>query len=159
MAAHTLLSRSTPPDPSSSIRKFRGHHGSTAVDYQSPELGRVTGAWKDVDSIPLGKDFRRVIADAVGGCRVVLAAIGRDRLTAQDRHGNTRIKDQDDYVSIELTTALQRGIPVIPVLVEQVETPSPEELPERLKERAYRNATHGKVVGQQMKQSIRTGAA
>ena len=36
--------------------------------------------FKDVDSIPLGKDFRRVIADAVGGCKVVLAVIGRDWL-------------------------------------------------------------------------------
>jgi hypothetical protein len=36
--------------------------------------------FKDVDSIPFGKDFRTVISEAVGQCGVLLAIIGKDWL-------------------------------------------------------------------------------
>ena len=41
---------------------------------------------------------------------------------------------------IEVESALQRGIPVIPVLIEPARIPQEEELPETLRGLAYRNA-------------------
>ena len=46
--------------------------------------------FKDVDSIPLGSDFRRVISDAVGRYDVLLAIIGDDWLHATDEAGTRR---------------------------------------------------------------------
>ena len=43
--------------------------------------------FKDVNAIPLGKDFRREIRDAVGRCDVVLAVIGPEWCTALDKDG------------------------------------------------------------------------
>lgn len=97
--------------------------------------------FKDVDSIPLGKDFRKEIAEAVGQCKVLLAVIGVDWLDVTDKPGNRRIDDPNDYVRIEISTALDRKIPVIPILVETASMPKPETLPETLRELVFRNAT------------------
>ena len=103
--------------------------------------------FKDVDSIPLGTDFRRVIAAAVGRCDVLLAIIGDEWLEAK-RKGemstmqapSRRIDDPNDYVHIEIRAALERDIPVIPVLVERANMPQDKDLPEPLRPLAFRNA-------------------
>jgi len=46
----------------------------------------------------------------------------------------------DDYVRIEIETAFQRNIPVIPVKFEGVSMPDVSELPDTLKELPYLNA-------------------
>jgi hypothetical protein len=95
--------------------------------------------FKDVDSIPLGTDFREVISDAVGKCSVLLAVIGDDWLVVTDHQGRRRLDDSNDYVQIEIATALQRHIPVVPVLVEKASMPRPEELPQPIQDLAFRN--------------------
>jgi hypothetical protein len=125
------------------------------VSYRRSESSDVTGRifdqmkarfgedhlFKDVDSIPLGKDFRTAISEAVGRCEVLLAVIGKDWLRVIGDGGERRIDDPNDYVHIEIATALSRGIPVIPVLVENAGMPLSSELPEPLKPLAFRNAT------------------
>jgi hypothetical protein len=96
--------------------------------------------FKDVDSIPLGTDFRRVIADAVGRCDVLLAIIGDDWLDAREESGGRRIDEPNDFVHIEIRAALERDIPVIPVLVELTNMPQDKDLPEPLRPLAFRNA-------------------
>ena len=97
--------------------------------------------FKDVDSIPLGMDFRTVISEAVGQCKVLLAVIGKDWLTMTGDDGRRRIDDPNDYVHIEIVTALTRRIPVIPVLVENTTMPQPADLPDPLRDLAFRNGT------------------
>ncbi len=94
--------------------------------------------FKDVDSIPLGADFRQVIDGAVGSCAVVLAIIGRGWLSARDE-GGRRLDDPADFVRLEIESALRRGIPVIPVLVSGAVMPREPELPASLRELTYRN--------------------
>jgi hypothetical protein len=96
--------------------------------------------FKDVDSIPLGTDFRKSISDAVQSCDVVLAVIGRNWLHSKDRQGNLRLSNPDDFVRIELEAGLERNIPVIPVLVSGADIPEMEELPISLRPLMYRNA-------------------
>jgi hypothetical protein len=93
----------------------------------------------DVSSIPLGNDFRAVITDAVESCQVVLVIIGRQWLTIGSGAAR-RIDEPADYVHIEVAAALNRQIPVIPVLVENASMPRPADLPPALAELAYRNA-------------------
>lgn len=95
--------------------------------------------FKDVDDIPLGTDFRTVLDEAVGDCAVLLAVIGRDWLTVTDERGQRRIDDPADYVRIEIESALERNIPVIPVLVRGASMPGEDDLPASIGAFAYRN--------------------
>lgn len=93
----------------------------------------------DLDSIPPGVDFRQHIHDSVGSCTVLLAVIGEKWLTTA-RDGERRLDDPRDFVRIEIEAALQRGIPVVPVLIGATDVPRPEELPQSLADLAYRHA-------------------
>src|SRR5689334_25411466 len=70
----------------------------------------------DVDSIPVGVDFRDRLTAAVADCQVLLVLIGDDWTTTRLANGSRRIDDPDDFVRVEIEAALQRGIPVVPVL-------------------------------------------
>ncbi|MBI5668032.1 MAG: TIR domain-containing protein [Chloroflexi bacterium] len=97
--------------------------------------------FKDVDSVPPGKDFRGVIKEAVSNCDVVLVIIGPRWLHTADKQGNRRLDNPQDFVRVEVETGLQRqGVDVIPLLVEGASFPSEDELPTALKQLAFRNA-------------------
>lgn len=94
----------------------------------------------DVDTIALGVDFAEVISRAVSSCEVLVAVIGPRWLTATDADGRRRLDDPDDLVRLEIATALERDIRVIPVLVEGAVMPHRQQLPEALAGLARRNA-------------------
>ena len=98
--------------------------------------------FKDVDSIPLGVDFREHLGRVVGQCDVLLAVVGNEWLAA-DSSGRRRIDDAKDFVRIEIESALERKIPVIPVLVRGATMPSETDLPASLLPLSYR---HGIAV-------------
>jgi len=110
----------------------------------------------DVDAIPLGVDFRATIANAVGQCDVLLAIIG-DRWLGDPSHQH-RLDDPADYVRIEVESALERGIPVIPVLVGNATIPSDADLPESMRGLRYRNAAEvraGRDLQQHLERLVR----
>ncbi len=94
----------------------------------------------DVAAIEPGRDFRKAIDQSIANCDVLLALIGPDWLEAKNAAGGRRLDDPDDFVRIELASALRRDVAVIPVLVRGAKMPHVEHLPEDLKELAYRNA-------------------
>ena len=96
--------------------------------------------FKDVDSIEPGDDFAEVIGAAVGSCSVLLAVIGVGWLAAADDDGRPRLDDPSDLVRLEIETALQRGVRVIPVLVAGARIPRRAQLPTSLETLAGRQA-------------------
>jgi hypothetical protein len=94
----------------------------------------------DVAAIEPGRDFRKAIDQSVAACSVLLAVIGREWLEAKDAAGDRRLEDPNDFVRIELASALRRDIPVVPVLVRGAKMPHADQLPDDLKDLAYRNA-------------------
>jgi tetratricopeptide (TPR) repeat protein len=94
----------------------------------------------DVDRIRPGADFTTVVRDAVNQADVLLAVIGSQWLTLAADNGGHRIDQPDDWVAEEIGTALRRGIPVIPVLVDGARMPDREELPPALADLANRQA-------------------
>jgi len=96
--------------------------------------------FKDVDSIQLGDDFAEAISDAVGSCDVLLAVIGKQWLTITDEQGLLRLDNPNDFVRLEIETALSRNIRVIPILVEGAQMPRADQLPASLAKLARRNA-------------------
>ena len=77
--------------------------------------------FKDVDNIEPGEDFVERITAAVESCDVLLALIGPQWLTMTNRKGQRRLDDPEDYVRLEIETALARKIRVIPILVDEAQ--------------------------------------
>ncbi len=94
----------------------------------------------DVDTIRPGLDFVEVVQEAVGSCDALIAVIGREWLGASDEGGRKRLENPEDLVRLEIATALERDIRVIPVLVQGAQMPLAADLPEDLKALARRNS-------------------
>jgi eukaryotic-like serine/threonine-protein kinase len=103
------------------------------------EFGKAR-VFKDVDSIPLGQDFRGHLNDIVGGCAAVLAIVGPKWTDVRNEAGNRRLEDPDDFVRIELEAALARSVPVVPVLVGHAPMPGTSQLPSTLASLAFRQS-------------------
>ena len=93
----------------------------------------------DVAGIDVGRDFRKAIDQSVATCDVLLAVIGKNWIDAKNEDGKRRLDDPSDFVRLETVAALKRDIPVIPVLVHSAKMPRADQLPDELKDLAYRN--------------------
>ncbi len=103
------------------------------------QLSRKLGGervFRDVDSIPLGVDFRRVLDEEVARCDVFIAMVGSKWLGVTNEEGQRRLDDPDDFVRIEIESALARKVPILVALVDGTPLPTAEQLPESLKELA-----------------------
>jgi MFS transporter, AAHS family, 4-hydroxybenzoate transporter len=112
----------------------------------------------DIDNVPFGKDFRRHIAHAVSHSDILMVVMGRRWLGAS-RDGQSRINEENDFVRLEVETALQNGVSIIPVLVGTARMPKPAQLPETLREFAFINAAPvdtGRDFHQHMERLIRS---
>jgi TIR domain len=107
-------------------------------DRLAQEFGRDL-LFMDVDTIPLGVNFATVLRNEVAKCEVLLAVIGPHWLDARDEAGTRRLDDPHDFVRIEIGAALQRNIPVIPILLDGAKVPKGNELPKDLEELSMRN--------------------
>jgi TIR domain-containing protein len=107
-------------------------------DRLTSRYGRET-VFRDIDSIPPGLDFREHIRASIEDSDVLMVVVG-PRWMGGSRHGHPRIHAETDYVRIEVEAALNRHIPVIPLLVGGADMPQPSQLPENIREFAYRNA-------------------
>jgi ketosteroid isomerase-like protein len=93
----------------------------------------------DFDSIRPGFDFRSQIKDTIEQSKVVVAVIG-PQWCGEAPDKSRRIDDPTDFVRLEVAHALERGIPVIPVLIHNTPMPKPENLPPDLAELPFRHA-------------------
>lgn len=94
----------------------------------------------DIDSIGPGVDFVAAIERAVAECDLMLAVIGPGWLSAADDRGEPRLSHWDDFVRLEIASALQQNKRVIPILVGAARMPGPADLPADLNALARRNA-------------------
>jgi hypothetical protein len=107
-------------------------------DRLTSRYGRET-VFRDIDNIPPGLDFREHIRASIDDSDMLMVVVG-PRWMGGDRHGEPRIQSDTDYVRVEVEAALSRRIPVIPLLVGGADMPEPSELPESIRDFAYRNA-------------------
>ena len=87
----------------------------------------------DVSAIEPGEDFVKVIESRVHACDAAVVLMGRNWLTK-------RLTEPGDFVFLEITSALQRNIRVVPVLVGDARMPALADLPEPLAPLARRQA-------------------
>ena len=106
-------------------------------------LGTRFGAsrvFMDVDDIAPGTDFVAQIDAKIASCDAFIAMVGKDWLAARNSDGALRLSDPADLVAAEMASALRRRVLVIPVLVGGAVMPKAEELPEKLRAFARKNA-------------------
>ncbi len=114
-------------------------HAGRLFDHLRGRFGEAS-VFMDVTDIEAGADFVEVLKRAVVSCDALLAVLGREWLTCEDRNGRRRLDNPHDFIRLEIGTALARNVRVIPVLVEGAVMPSASELPPDLEELTRRQA-------------------
>jgi len=94
----------------------------------------------DQQTIPPGVNFAEILNANVASCEVMLVVIGPNWLTIADEKGARRLDNQNDYVRIEIESALRQEKRIIPVLVNGASMPAPKDLPKSVKPLALINA-------------------
>ena len=94
----------------------------------------------DVGSITAGTNFHQAVITAISSCQVLLAIIGPSWVRALARTGVAHPREVGDWVRLEIRTALDRNLRVIPVLVESTQMPPAHELPPDLEPLVRRQA-------------------
>jgi cellulose biosynthesis protein BcsQ len=103
-------------------------HAARLYDSLSQTIGKDR-LFLDVESIPLGVDFRNYVRSAIESAEVMLVVIGPDWL-----------RPPTNYLSLEIGEALRQHKRIIPVLVGGATMPGPPELPSDLEDLSYINA-------------------
>lgn len=96
--------------------------------------------FRDVENIDPGADFVEALGKALNACVVMLVVIGPQWLTIQDKNGRRRLDSPTDWTRVEVATALQRNIRVVPILLENTAMPEESDLPPDLAKLAMRQA-------------------
>jgi formylglycine-generating enzyme required for sulfatase activity len=95
----------------------------------------------DVDTIPPGADFRDYINKEVGKCDIMLAIMGNHWIELLEQRTN----EPRDFVRIEIQSALDRKIPVVPVFTENAQVPREKDLPPELRDLVYKQAVEVRI--------------
>ena len=128
--------------------------GKMFVSYRRADSGVVCGrltdslrgvfgadsVFRDVSNIPGGVDFRSSVNDALSQSQVVIALIGPSWATVTDEAGRRRLDNPDDPVRVEIESALQRRVPILPVLVLGAHMPPAQVLPPAIAQLSFLNA-------------------
>jgi TIR domain len=94
----------------------------------------------DVDSIRPGENFQSVLKNDLEKCNSMVAVIGPRWLELLRPSGPTDSETSPDYVRLEVASALERKLPIFPVLVDGATMPEAKNLPDDLKPLAFQQA-------------------
>lgn len=86
----------------------------------------------DIDNLEPGVEFPEVIEKYLLTCQVMLVIIGPNWIGNRN-NGTARINDPNDWIRMEVSSALQRKILIIPILVDGASFPKEEELPPEIR--------------------------
>jgi Leucine-rich repeat (LRR) protein len=114
-------------------------HAGRLYDRLSQRFG-FDCVFLDVDAILPGENFVQATRRRMDGATAWLVVMGPNWARSVSSRGERRLDDPDDFVRIEVATALERDIPVIPVLVAGATMPRSEELPPDLQGLVHRQA-------------------
>jgi len=121
------------------------------LSYRREDSGHVAGriadrlaehfqVFMDIDTGEPGMDVTETIRRAVTESDVFVAVIGAHWTELLDPSEQRGLDDPNDWVTVQIATALEHGLPVVPVLVDGARMPTRAEMPERLAGLAIRQA-------------------
>ena len=94
----------------------------------------------DIDALQPGESFETQVRSAIANLDVMLVVIGLKWRDARGRSGNSRLNDPGDFVRMEIATALESGVPTIPILVGGADYDLIHGLPEDIQRLAHYQA-------------------
>ena len=115
-----------------------GYSGRLA-DRLSLEFGE-NQIFRDFDDIHPEENFVESLKTGLSNADLLLVLIADNWLTIQSPAGQRRLDDENDFVRLEIEAALQRNIPIIPVLINGAVMPNAQDLPSSLSALALRQA-------------------
>jgi formylglycine-generating enzyme required for sulfatase activity len=86
----------------------------------------------DVRGIDGGADWLQTLERQVANSAAMVVLIGGGWADLKDKHGKRRLDDPDDFVRYEISQALQRRLPIIPVCIDGAAMPDVAQLPANL---------------------------
>lgn len=92
----------------------------------------------DVSGIPYGADYREHIQEVFRDTKLILAMVGPEWVGKNAK--GERIQEMLDPIRVEINTAMAQKIRILPVRIDNAKMPDADELPEDIREFAYRNA-------------------
>ena len=93
------------------------------ADRLKGEFGKDS-VFKDDRDLRAGERWPDRLREEVLKCSVLLAVVGPGWLSALDEDGRRRLDDPDDWVRLEISTALEHGKRVVVLLVGAARMPS-----------------------------------
>ncbi len=118
---------------------FISYRRSEAVAYAGRLYDRLAARFGkdkvffDHENVGWGEDFVEIITEAAESCAVMIVLVS-------PRWSRGADAEVDDYVRLEVATALGRKIRVVPILIQGAQMPAAKELPEDLAPLVRRNA-------------------
>ena len=85
--------------------------------------------FKDLDSIEPGQNFKARLTDALTASEVLLTIVGPQWLATQGQSLQSRLHNVEDFVRLEIETAMAYQIPIIPILIDGATLPKKSDLP------------------------------
>ncbi len=122
---------------------YRRQDNRWATGRISDRLNRWFGAervFRDIDDIEIGKHFPETIEETIRNSAVMLVIIGDQWATLTGEDGTPRILQPGDWVRREIEIALDAGVEIVPVLIEEAQMPQPEQVPPSFGDFCMRNA-------------------
>ncbi len=116
---------------------FVNYRREDTAGYAGPLYDRLVkdfdqdSVFMEVSSLDAG-DFVGAIRRSIGSANVMLALIGGNWNPPCGSSGRRRLENPDDYVRLELTTAQEQKLQIVPVLVENAAPLSIADLPSEL---------------------------
>ena len=114
-----------------SYRRSDSPQACRVYDWLAGRFGKDQ-VFMDVAAIPFAVDYAACIQEAIIDAKVMIALIGNGWLKT--------IREPDDPVCMEIETACQNQVPVLPVLIGNTPMPDPDELPASITTLAFQNA-------------------
>jgi hypothetical protein len=99
---------------------YRAADTLSTASQLAADLRRTFGdaaAFLDYRNLEPAEQWPQQLQAEVGGTSVMLVLVGDGWLTAQDPYGRRRIDVDDDWVRLEVATALRAGGKVLPILI------------------------------------------
>jgi pterin-4a-carbinolamine dehydratase len=122
---------------------YRRQDSAGAARWLYSALQRTFGpetVFMDVEGIRASDDWAAQIQDALERATLLIAVVGPHWLRIADEFGRRRLDRDDDWVRNEISDAIRRRLPIIPVLLSKTPLPAKEALPEPLQRLGEREA-------------------
>lgn len=124
-----------PPEMNSVFISYRRADTSEFIPRLAQLLQGMPGVstvFHDRTSVKVGANFVQEIDAAVESCGCFISVIGPRWLSEAGETGPNRLHDANDFVRIEILSALERGLPIIPILVDKAKMPLKQDVPSEI---------------------------